>query len=243
MRYVGGKSRIAGQIAAAILEDLGPEHRGVYIEPFLGGASVFGRLGPHFRLAMAGDSQPDIAMLWDAVLRDGWRPPEVVTLAEYEELRWAQPSPLRGFVGFGGSFGGKWFGGYARGGYEASGAPRNHQAESARAVARIAGWLEDTHTTVMHRPYDDWHVRAGDVVYSDPPYAGTQGYETGAFDSAAFWRRMDDWVERGARVYVSEYEAPPTWTPIWHAESRQSLAMADRRHSVTERLFTRRPVA
>ena len=48
-------------------------------------------------------------------LQDGWRPPNIVTKDEYyyiKEHKDENPA-LTGFVGFGCSFGGKWFGGFA----------------------------------------------------------------------------------------------------------------------------------
>ena len=60
--------------------------------------------------------------------------------------------------------------------------------------------------------YRDVEIAAGDVVYADPPYAGTQRYNTGGFDTSAFWA----WVQtRSFPVFVSEYHAPEGFTPIW----------------------------
>ena len=60
--------------------------------------------------------------------------------------------------------------------------------------------------------YADYQYSEGDVVYCDPPYANTKGYNSGAFDNAAFW----DWVHtRDYPVFVSEYAAPEGFTPVW----------------------------
>lgn len=52
--------------------------------------------------------------MWQA-LQQGWQPPEIITKDEYyyvKEHKDENPA-LTGFVGFGCSFGGKWFGGLA----------------------------------------------------------------------------------------------------------------------------------
>jgi DNA adenine methylase len=187
----------------------------------------------------ANDAHLDMALMWQAVVR-GWRPPDSVTEAEYRALRDAEPSALRGFVGSGGSFGGKWFGGYARGGFNGA-TPRNHQGESARAVARIGDRLQAAHVVVTHSDYRALDIPPGAVVYCDPPYRGTQGYAAGAFDHVDFWA----WAEVTsdfASVYVSEYRAPSWWHCIWSTEKRQSVTRPDQgRELRTERLFALRP--
>lgn len=241
VRYIGGKSKLAGRIAETILATTA--ERDTYIEPFVGGGSVFGRLAPNFDSAHASDLQPDIAELWRAVWEDGFVPPEEVGVAEYERLRSApSPSAMRGYVGFGGSFGGKAWGGYAKGGFQSNGSPRNHQGESARAIMRIARSVDPLRVTVNHGDYARWRPLAGDVVYCDPPYAETQGYATGAFDSRRFWSTMDLWHFAGAHVFVSEYAAPARWPELASWGHRQSLVtVAQGRPSRIERLFYREP--
>lgn len=235
MRYVGGKGRIAKAIVDTIAEH--SPSATIAIEPFMGGAAVTAHLARRFDLVLASDAHPDLALLWQAV-NDGEVPPEFVSEAEYAALRTASPSALRGFVGYDDSAGGKWFGGYARGGQMASGVPRNHQAESARAVARIGAELRAGRVVVTHSDYQSVPVIPGAVIYCDPPYASTQGYSTGGFDSLEFWA----WAEIAsevADVYVSEYAAPSWWSCIWSAQKRQSITMPSQGRAVrTEKLFT-----
>ncbi len=236
MRYPGSKARFARAIAGLI-----EQHRGdreTYLEPFIGGANSFRVVAPTFRVALAGDGQADIAALWQAVAA-GWRPPESVTEAEYQAARFWPPGALRGFIGSGCSFGGKWFGGYARGGYMADGSPRNHQAESARAVLAAAPAIR--HATIEHRSYESWPVDGGHVVYADPPYAGTLRYagESGRFDHEQFWKVAESWADTGAVVLVSEQTAPPGWQPALTFDRRTSVALAADRSMATEHVFMR----
>ena len=240
MRYMGGKGRIAKKLSETILNH-SPEHSGIYWEPFIGGGAMAARMGNQFEIAKYSDIHPDLILMWQA-LHDGWEPPAVVTYEEYQELRYSiEPSALRGFVGFGGSFGGRWFEGYARGGHSASGAPRNHQAESARAVLKdIQGIRANTCTRFTQGDALTIEPGPGDVVYCDPPYAGTKNYsKTDRLDHEEFWNAATRWVEAGAYVFVSEYAAPDGWECIWEQPLRSSVRVGSAdRHIATERLFT-----
>ena len=109
MRYVGGKTRIAKWVAEHV-SSLTNGHN-TYLEPFVGSGATFVKLAPRFQSAIAADDHADLILMWKA-LAAGWDPPEHVSKDEYVALRAAEPSALRGFVGFGASFSGKWFGGY-----------------------------------------------------------------------------------------------------------------------------------
>jgi DNA adenine methylase len=234
VRYVGGKSKLATGICEAILRRLTDQT--VYLEPFLGGGSTFAKVAPHFGTAYGSDVSEDLVLMWNA-LQDGWEPPTGVDDDLYESLRNAEPSALRGFVGFGCSFGGKWFGGRARGGYQSNGAPRDHSAESARAATRVAKSMK--HARICRQDYRDWEPKSGWVVYADPPYAGTQGYSAaGAFDSAEFWSVMGSWAANGALVFVSEYAAPSPWEAVFTKRHIRSLQHGkDGRHPTVETLW------
>lgn len=240
MRYLGGKGRIAKQLSEIML-DHAAQRNGQYWEPFVGGGAMAAAMGQHFHTAHYSDIHEDLIMMWDA-LNAGWVPPENVSLEQYRELRAAtQPSALRGFVGFGGSFGGKWFAGYARGGHNSNGTPRNHQAESQRAVLRdIEKMRARTLTTFSVRDVFSITPGAGDLVYCDPPYSGTTKYSsTDSFDHERFWNAAKQWASAGAHVYVSEYQAPPGWTSIWEKPLRSSVRIgSEDRHIAIEKLFT-----
>lgn len=232
MRYLGGKSKIASRIAAVILSSV--KERGTYIEPFIGGGAVFEVMAPHFARPRAGDVHPDLMQMWQAVAR-GWVPPSVVTEEQHRWLRDQSPSALRGFVGFCCSFSAIWFNTFARPG---EGSPRNLADEASRSVTRMRPILE--RAELRHCSYEAWEVSAGDVVYCDKPYEGTQEYAgTVPFDHPRFWRTADLWVERGASVFVSEYSAPGHWTAVGEANHRMSTAGGSRQAATTERLFTR----
>jgi DNA adenine methylase len=232
---------LAREIVDTILSHTNRRH--LVIEPFMGGGAVTEKLVDAFDEVYASDAHEDVMLMWQAV-QIGWTAPDYVTEENYKRLKTLEPSVLRGFVGMGGSFGGKWFGGYARGGFNADGTPRNHLAESARAVNRIGKKLRSNNVHLNRLNYKDAlsnNIEPA-VIYHDPPYAATQGYAgTASFDSAEFWETMNKWVDLGHHVFVSEYTAPDDWECVWQKQHRQSLVRGDQnRFETTEKLFTKR---
>ena len=76
-----------------------------------------------------------------------------------------------------------------------------------------------------------------DVIYFDPPYADTKGYDKAKFDFDRFHELIDGLVDSGKEVYVSEYKAPTSkFTEILAVEKQMS--QCDKLTKVvTERLF------
>lgn len=110
MQYLGGKTRIAKAIAEIVNAERGDR---VFWEPFCGGLSVSVKLAAHGP-GIVSDANPALIALYQAV-RDGWDPPGHVSEEEYSAAKALPDSdPRKAFIGFGCSFGGKWFGGYAR---------------------------------------------------------------------------------------------------------------------------------
>lgn len=234
MRYMGGKSRISKALSEVILAHT--DKRKVYVEPFVGGGAMAEKMAPHFETVILNDLHEDLMLMWDAVLNKGWIPPTEVSYEQYQELRNAEPSALRGFAGFGGSFGGKWFGGYARGGNNSDGTPRNYQAESKRNLLKQATKIgkaicvQGSYTSLPP-------VNTAPVIYCDPPYADTTGYSLDGFPHKEFWVKAQQWAEAGADVFVSEYQAPEGWEAIWEKEVVGQLDLRKDRTKPVEKLF------
>lgn len=230
MRYVGGKSRLAKRLVGAILEN-SPERTGRVFDPFVGGGAVSSELAKHFTEVRISDTHPDLMMMWGELLA-GWEPPSEVTEQEYQELRTADPSALRGFVGFGGSFGAKWFGGFARG------SGRNYLAETKRNLLKIVSNFSKVDVSAREQGYDSIRPVRGDVVYCDPPYKDTLGYKgSGTFDHEEFYRTVEAWVGEGVIVFVSEYQAPAHWEVVLEVPHRVSVSAVENRRATVEFLY------
>jgi DNA adenine methylase len=225
MQYLGGKFRIARELSKVIL-DATPE-RSLYWEPFIGGGNVFEHLAPHFARAIGSDIHPDLMLMWQA-LQDGWIPPDSISETEYAALKHAEPSALRGFAGFGCSFGGKWFAGYARGDQK-----RNYATNARNTLARQNSAWSATNVTFRCMDYAEFDPAAGAVIYCDPPYAETTGYKsTPSFDHPKFWETAARWAAQGCHVFVSGYQAP--YAPLWAKQRNLEMQAGERR---TENLY------
>lgn len=226
MRYIGGKSRIAKDLSPIILSTK-PEF---VVEPFCGALNVSVQLvkdDPHVTV-IASDAHTDLIQMWQA-LKDGWVPPEALSREEYEQLRGDDPSPLRTFAGYGCSFSGKWFGGYAT-----DNTGRNYCKNAYNAVMKVVPYL--SRIVLSSRDYATYDVPEGSyVIYCDPPYANTtKPGERQAFDHTAFWQ----WVNtREVPCYVSEYEAPADTCAVWQRDVKTDMHTTSGKAPRVEKLF------
>lgn len=184
-------------------------------------ASFVASIRPDIEI-VCNDVHPAAVALLRGVAREGWVPPTTLTEEEYGVLRDAsrrgEVSPLIGFAGFGCSFGGKYFGGYGR----PHPSQMNKPGAAATALLKDAPHLAraDFYNLDYAALVDAAGVREGDVWYVDPPYAGTTGYAgTPKFDHSRFWQWATD-LSRVVSVLVSEFAAPPTWSPIWSVKRK-----------------------
>jgi DNA adenine methylase len=227
MKYLGGKSKIVKDICP-IIQSYVDKAKG-YWEPFVGSAWVISNISHSNRIAS--DISADLIVLWQG-LQNGWIPPDSVTEEEYKELKKCEPSAMRGFVGFGCSWGGKWFGGYARGKTN-KGESRNYALESKTSLAKKMQGLKDV--KFFHKDYQT-QSPSGYVIYCDPPYAGTTEYKD-KFNHTEFW----DWVRKVSQnnvVLVSEFTGPDDFDVIWSKEKLTDLGSSDNKQLVvTEKLF------
>lgn len=188
-----------------------------YWEPFIGGGSVFEQMAPNFLTAFGSDVHPDLILMYQALL-DGWEPPSEITELEYRVLRDSYPSPERAFAGFACSFGGKWFGGYAR-----SSDREDYAGEARRGLLRFQLAVRRTEVGFGCSSYLRGFPAPGTIIYCDPPYAGTTGYSGVApFNPVVFWDTAEYWAkDRGCHVYVSEYDG--LGTLVWEKERNSEI--------------------
>ena len=212
MQYLGGKHRIAKPLAAYLESRRGGR---IFVEPFCGGLNITAAVAGE---RIACDASPYLFSLYKS-LREGWQPPEEVTEEDYARANAARDpaDPLTAFVGYGCSFGGKFFGGFARG---AKG--RNYAANAAGSLRRKFGRCSEVLFACCG--YERLTIDRRCFVYCDPPYAGTTGYgAVGTFDSGAFWSRARTWASTGATVLVSEYTAPAGVDCVWEVETKTDM--------------------
>lgn len=237
MQYLGGKTRIAKYIAAEIGKVRRPGQ--LVWDAFCGGLSVSVALAKDGPVMSTDACAPLIALY--RMVQAGWDPPSEVSRETYAAAKALPDSdPMKAFCGFGCSFGGKWFGGYAHdatGKRHRSGRPTNYAHGTRKRLANdVPGRQLELacvdFTLVEPGPCDSA------ILYLDPPYAGTAGY-TGAppFDYDAFGQRVIEWCEF-ADVFVSEYDFP-LGVCVFEGAQRTMVnaGMSGASLGATERLF------
>lgn len=225
MRYQGGKGLLAQHLAPVILAYANGRP---IVEPFHGGLAMTVALQPR----LASDLSRPVSTLIRSV-RSGWTPPQIDE-ARYRALaarRDDMDDPDVAFAGHCASFGGKWFGGLAR--------PHKRQRDPIGAAwSTLKRRIEQTETIDFRLlDYREVPIQPGDVVYCDPPYAGTSAdWPVAPFDHAKFWQWCRGMAAQGVPVLVSEFSAPEDATLLWQRE-RGAFTRNAAGSTVTERLF------
>ncbi len=194
MQYMGGKSNEKWQICRFLNQIRQPGQ--LYIEPFVGACNTFAMMDePKIGI----DIHPDLIAMWQAV-QCGWEPPDSLTEEEYNHLKYSTISPLRGFAGFGCSYSGKWFGGYAR----RKGNSYNYCKGSKNGlINKIPSIINSTFICCDYKKID---IPRNSLVYCDPPFKWTTEFKD-QFDSREFWDVIRKWSQENI-VIVSEMSAP-----------------------------------
>jgi len=234
MQYFGGKARIAKKVAEYINGQL--KEGQAYYEPFCGACNVTQHIDAN-RARLASDSNKYLIAFWQAV-QAGWEPPAVVSEEEYQRVKANKEEDLAltAFVGFGCSFGGKFFGGYAR----QKGA-RNYATNAKNSTRKKAKGLHGVNFSPLL--FEQVEVEPGSLVYRDIPYRNTTGYSkaAGGFDHDNFYQWGKKLTEEGTTVLVSEYShnVPEGAEVVWSKTSKQDIRSSDgKRRETEEVIFT-----
>ena len=211
MQYFGGKAKIAKYIVP-YLEGVRKENQ-IFIEPFVGGANIVSQMSGKRK---AYDFNEYLIEMYKGV-QNGYELPDSLTEEEYKYIREHKDEDkvLTGFVGFGCSFAGKWFGGYARN-------KQNHNYCKASKNSLMKKMSTMADVEFDWRDYKSLFLK-GCLIYCDPPYANTTKY-TGVpdFDSEEFWNVMRAW-SKDNDVYISEYEAPDDFVSVLEIPTKTNI--------------------
>ena len=224
MQYFGGKFRLADEIVS-VLNKYRKEGQ-IFLEPFVGGANIVSKMTGK---RTAYDIHYELIEMYKAI-QNGWFPPDLISKEYYEEIRDSKNIRpcLKGFVGFGCSFAGKYFGGYANSG------DRNYCVNARNSVLKKMETCKD----VVFECKDYRKITPKDcLIYCDPPFLNTIQYSNGKFDSVEFWGIMREWSKNNI-VIVSEYQAPDDFECIWKRETKLDIRNRfNQREKRIEKLF------
>lgn len=224
MRYLGGKSRISTQLSNVVNTTFERARERVFVSLFCGSCAIESKVNADVKIL--NDKHPYLIAMWRA-LQDGWIPPEEISKEQYKYIKEHKDEDmaLSGFVGFGCSFGGKWFGGLA-----ANKRGDNYCRWANKSLLRNIVGLKDA--TFLCLDYKDVEIPQGAIVYADPPYDNTTGYSLGNFNSNEFWDYARKLSETNI-VLISEEKAPDDFVSIWHKEQKRMI------DNINKNIFTR----
>lgn len=239
MKYMGSKNKHYKEMLPIILQARKPGQP--YVEPFCGGCNMIYKVPSSFP-RYANDNHPYLIALLQHV-QNGGELPDYISEIEYKNIQNNKdnyPDWYAGFVGFGCSFGAKWFGGFARN--IKQGHPdeslnlttRNYCAESKRNLLKQAPYFKDIIFTCGD--YRDMLIPPESIIYIDPPYKNTTGYK-GEFNHAELYIWIKEKKQQGHTVFISEYDMPTGFKVIGGKSVVSSFDHSSRKNE-TEILFT-----
>jgi DNA adenine methylase len=222
MKYLGGKHGIGKRIAEFITKACVQHPIDGYLEPFCGSLGVFKFISMQnkYKKYIASDIQPDLIAMWKQIQENKLNIPNSMSESEYNRLKEApSPNAMKAVAGFGLSFGGKYFAGYAQ--KWAGNSGRNFLNEFKSSIEKIKPAIQKKSVHFYNKSYTTFNPH-NMLIYCDPPYQNTEEYSTGKFDSKLFWEIMRKWSKDNC-VFISEESAPSDFKVVWKLKKRRTL--------------------
>jgi len=221
MKYLGAKHLIGNHIATYINNIVTPDMVDGYFEPFCGSLGVFKQMIKYnYKKYIATDLQPDIILMWKKLQNNQLILPKTFDEEMYNQLKNSNtPSEMRAVAGFGMSFGGKFFSGYIQ--KYAKNSNRDFYKEFKNSLNKIEKIIQKPNINFYNKSYDSCEP-VNMLIYCDPPYKNTVGYETGDFDNDKFWGVMREWSKNNY-VFISEEKAPDDFKVVWEKTKMRTL--------------------
>lgn len=156
MHYFGGKQRISKPLSKFLNSQL--KENQTFVDLFCGSCNIISKIDNN-RLRIANDKHKYLIAMWKA-LQKGWEMPNTITEEEYKYIKSNKDEnlPLTGFVGFGCSYSGKWFGGYCR-----DNTNRNYCLNAKNSNLKILNNIRDV--VFYNLNYDEVNIPLGSLVY------------------------------------------------------------------------------
>ena len=232
MQYFGGKARIAKEICDYLNSVRKPNQ--IFLEPMCGGLNITSRIGGKI---IAYDYNKYLINLYNAIL-NGYELPDCISEEEYYKLKYNKDKDevLAGFVGFGCSYSGKFFGNYAK-----NNTGRNYCKNAKNSLMKKFSGIDKDNIQFLHSNYKDLNP-IDCLVYCDPPYrentqSTMQSYGVEEFDNDYFWDVMRKWSVNND-VYISEYEAPDDFECVLEISTKTDIrCIGNIKQNRIEKLF------
>lgn len=164
---------------------------------------------------------------------------QAMTLSTLDERRTAFHGFIRDLIKSGTVEGDRWSIGLS----EIKNLAHTEQATNLCRLQKVERTMRDasknsgTELVISNKSMFDIDYDPYDVIYFDPPYSNTKGYDKKKFDFGKFNAMLEDLSKRGKHVFLSEYKCEiPCFTEIFSVEKQMSQC-DHLKKIVTERLF------
>lgn len=228
---MGSKNRIAKFILPIMLAEAEKKGLKTWIEPFVGGANTIDKVPSRFK-RIGYDLSPHTIAALIAIRDMPDKLPDSVSEQEYKSYKGTEPNPITSWVRFECSFSSKFENGYAK-----NKEGRNYARKGFNLAQKQSPKLQGVE--LLNQSYDTIVFKEPSLIYCDPPYQGTTGYKTGAFDHNKFFNWCRQKKAEGHTVFVSEYNAPDDFELVWQGEVKTNFASTRKgaTHTAVEKLF------
>ena len=226
MKYLGGKQRL-GKHIAPILKEYWNEDLNGYLEPFCGALGVLKHMTDLPTTVYASDYHPDLIQMWKEVQQNKFIYPNSISEEEYNNSKmFKSPNAMKSFIGFGMSFGGRYYGAYSD--KYLGEKKENFCKEMINSLERIRPKISEVKFDT--KDYSELNPK-GKLIYCDPPYKETrypikyrrEVKKYDEFDNEEFWEVMRNWSKKNV-VIISETSAPSDFECIWEKEIGRSAS-------------------
>ena len=219
MQYVGSKNRLSKELAP-IIQSYITDETVSYIEPFVGGANMIDKIKHPNKIGS--DVHKELVALHNYNKNNSSLIPNTISEEEYNKVKQNQDSYAAwyvGLVGFCGSFGAKYFGGFAR--------RSNGDDVPAQAIRSLKKQSKNIQDVIFEcKSFLDYNPEEykNCVFYLDPPYRKTLSYSTARFP----YEEFDKWAIELAKnntVLISEYEMSEEYFEcIWSKDVKVGIS-------------------
>lgn len=234
MKYLGGKQRLGKYISfflKEIMVNLTKEDilLNGYLEPFCGSLGVLKQMTDIDIPVTGNDYHPDLIEMWKEVKKKTFIYPSHISNEEYNAAKQLpSPSALKSFIGFGLSFGGRYFGAFAH--KYINDKKEDFCKEMVNSLKRMEPLIQNVEfTNIDYKEMNPENM----FIYCDPPYRsitypikyrkGIKHYDV--FDNDEFWEIMRKWSLYNV-VIISEMSAPEDFIEIWTLDRYRSACQS-----------------
>ena len=222
MQYMGSKNRLSKELAPIIQSYINKNTAGYY-EPMVGGANMIDKINHNNKIGC--DINEYLIELLKYIQLNELS--ETITEEEYIKVKNNKqdyPKWYVGMVGFCGSFGAKWFGGFARK-YNKDGSLFDVPKQAINSLRRQSKnkQFKDIKFKTMGFLNAPKNKIKNYVIYCDIPYKNSTNYKHNKFPYDEFYKWCIE-LSKDNVVLISEYEMPKAgFKCIWSKEHYTSM--------------------